>query len=407
MSTCLYLDTARLGQMCPEAQRADRDFARLAGEEAGSLYYDLFLRAGFFSLPPSLRSRYPGLADWSGVPSLKNRIKTALGLPRSRPMLLANRSALLVRLACRALCRRCENVLVTDMLWPAYRAILEDECRQQRRTLTTLPIQRAVLRDRIDQAELTDRLLECYARENCDGLFVSAVTCHGVKLPIPEIVSAASRVHQPKFVVVDAAQAVNHIPLRSTAPHCDFLVAGCHKWLRAYHPMGLGFCCRPEADSIVGEVSREMTERGQLDDPLLQFTWELETGRCETFSETVNLAPLFTAAAAVSRIWQSPLGRNQAFDRQLANTDRVEEVTDGTGWQPVRPESSMRSGILLLQAKRRETRSAPPDALRFTFRSRGLAVSAYVGGLIRTSFLADTLPSPRLRLLRSALQRCA
>ena len=81
MSTCLYLDTARLGQMCPEAQRADRDFARLAGEEAGSLYYDLFLRAGFFSLPPSLRSRYPGLADWSGVPALKSRIKTALGLP--------------------------------------------------------------------------------------------------------------------------------------------------------------------------------------------------------------------------------------------------------------------------------------------------------------------------------------
>ena len=106
MSTCLYLDTARLGQMCPEAQRADRDFARLAGEEAGSLYYDHFLRSGFFSLPPSLRSRYPGLSDWSGVPSLKSRIKIALGLPRARPLLLANRSAVLVRLACRRLCRR-------------------------------------------------------------------------------------------------------------------------------------------------------------------------------------------------------------------------------------------------------------------------------------------------------------
>lgn len=407
MNTCLYLDTARLGQMCPEAQQADRDFARLAGEEAGSLYYDEFLRAGFFSLSPSLRSRYPGLVDWSGVASLKSRIKTALGLPRSRPLLLANRSAVLVRLACRALCRRCENVLVTDMLWPAYRAVLEDECRQERRTLTTLPLRNAILRDRIELADVVDRLVECYARENCDGLLLSAVTCHGVRLPIPEIVPAVSRVRRPGFVVIDAAQAVNHTPLRLTAPHCDFLVAGCHKWLRAYHPMGLGFCCRPAADSIVAAVSREMTERGQLDDPLLSFTWELENGRCEAFSETVNLAPLFTAAAAVSRLWHSPHGRIEEFDRQVANADGVAEVADSTGWQPVRPAASLRSGILLLQAKRSETRSAPPDALRFAFRRWGLAVSAYVGGLVRASFLSDTLSPTGLSQVRSAFGRCA
>jgi selenocysteine lyase/cysteine desulfurase len=322
-------------------------------------------------------------------------------------MFLANRSAELVRLACRALCRRCENVLVTDMLWPAYRAVLEDECRQQRRTLTTLAVQNPILHDGIGQAELVDQLLECYSGENCDGLFLSAVTCHGVRLPIPAIVPAVSRVRRPAFVVADAAQAVNHMPLRSTAPHCDFLVAGCHKWLRAYHPMGLGFCCSPSADSIVAETRREMIERGDLDDPLLSFTWELENGPCEAFSETVNLAPLFTTAAAVSRIWQSPLGRIEAFDRQVANTDCVAEAADSIGWQPVRPAAALRSGILLLQAKRRETRSAPPDTLRLAFRHWGLAVSAYVGGLIRMSFLADTLAAPGLSQVRSALGRCA
>jgi len=407
MSTCLYLDTARLGQMCPEAQRADRDFARLAGEEAGSLYYDDFLRSGFFSLPPSLRRRYPGLADWSGVAALKSRIKTALGLPRARPLLLANRSAVLVRLACRSLYHRCENVLVTDMLWPAYRAILEDECRQQRRTLTTVPIQSAILNDHIDQVELVDRLLEAYAGENCDGLFLSAVTCHGVRLPISEIVPAASRVRRPGFVVVDAAQAVSHTPLSTTAPHCDFLVAGCHKWLRAYHPMGLGFCCRPTADSVVATVGREMAERGQLDDPLLSFTSELENGRCKAFSETVNLAPLFTSAAAVSRLWHSPHGRLQEFDRQIANTDRVAELTEATTWQTVRPHQSMRSGILLLQAKAKDARTAPPDTLRDRFRRQGIAVSAYDGGLVRASLLSHALSPPKLHQVRSALGRCA
>jgi hypothetical protein len=403
----LYLDTARLGQMCPEAQAADRDFARLAGEEAGSLYYDLFLRGGFYSLPPTLRSRYAGLADWSGVSALKSRIKTALGLPTARPLLLASRSAALVRLACRALCRQCDNVLVTDMLWPAYRAILEEECRRQQRLLTTLPLRRPILEDHIGQAELVGRLLECYSRENCDGLFLSAVTFQGVRLPAAELVSAVARVRRPRFVVVDAAQAAGHAPLQLSEPYCDFLIAGCHKWLRAYHPMGLGFCCRPAADAIIAQISAEMTECGQLDDPLLNFTWELENRCCEAFSETVNLAPLFTAAAAVSRIWRSPLGRCDEFDRQLANVDRVAEVTDATSWRPVRPAAAMRSGILLLQAMRPETRSATPDTLRFAFRRCGLALSAYVGGLIRTSLLAESLSRPRLSQLRSVLRQCA
>ena len=49
-------------------------------------------------------------------------------------------------------------------------------------------------------------------------------------------------------------------------------------------------------------------ERGQLnllrllDDPLLRFTWELETGTCQPFTETVNLAPLFTVTGAVERV---------------------------------------------------------------------------------------------------------
>ncbi len=407
MTTCLYLDTARLGQMCPEAQQADRDFARLAGEEAGSLYYDIFLRAGSYSLPPSLRSRYPGLADWSGVSSLKSRINTALGLSAARPLLLANRSATLVRLACRALCRQCENVLVTDMLWPAYRATLETECRQQGRILTTVPLQAPVLQDHISQGELINRVLDIYRREDCDGLLLSAVTCQGVRLPVPQLVSAVSRLRRPRFVVVDAAQAVNHAPLHLATPCCDFLIAGCHKWLQAYHPMGLGSCCRAAADAIVSEISTEMGERGELDDPLLRFTWELENQRCGAFSETVNLAPLFTVAAAVGRIWRSSLGRREQFDRQLGNADRVAELSDATGWRPVRPDAAMRSGILLLQALKPETCSAPPDSLRFNFRRYGLALSAYVGGLIRTSFLAETLSTSRLNQIRSLLRRCA
>ena len=54
MASTLYLDTARLGRMCPEAQAADHDFARLAGEEGCSLYFEQFLRWGYMALPQSL-----------------------------------------------------------------------------------------------------------------------------------------------------------------------------------------------------------------------------------------------------------------------------------------------------------------------------------------------------------------
>ena len=72
MSTFVYLDTARLGQMCREAQAADRDFVRLAGEEGCSLYFEDFLHGGYFGgLSPRRRRRFPNLSGWEGLATLK------------------------------------------------------------------------------------------------------------------------------------------------------------------------------------------------------------------------------------------------------------------------------------------------------------------------------------------------
>jgi hypothetical protein len=160
MYTRLYLDTARLGRMCPEAQAADRDFARFASEEGCSLYFEHFLRWGYTALPPSLARRYLSLSFWAGVTAFKNDLKTVLCLPRQRKVLIANRSAQLVRLAARLLCQRCENILVTDTEWPAYMNTLAAECQRTGRRLTTVPMREAILRDRIGQDEAIDRLAD-------------------------------------------------------------------------------------------------------------------------------------------------------------------------------------------------------------------------------------------------------
>lgn len=403
MSSILYLDTARLGRMCPESLAADHDFARLAGEEGCSLYFEQFLRSGFTALPPSLARQYPGLSFWAGVTAFKNDLKTAVCLPRQRRVLVANRSAQLVRLAARLLCQRCENILVTDMEWPAYVQALTAECQRTGRLMTTVPMREAILRARIGQDEAIDRLLDHYRRFNCDGLFLSAVTYQGVQLPIRQFVQSFQPREKPRFVVVDGAQALNHVPLGLADEYCDLLLAGCHKWLRAYHPLGLAFCCRRSSEKLVTNALREMQECGEIDDPLLTFTNQLETDSTERYSETVNLLPIFTAAAAVRRMLYSPRAKREELDIQKTNVNLVVDQTANTNWRPLQPVIPMQSGVLLLESRNRHGSEVASDVVRQRFSTAGVAITVYDKGLIRVSCPGLPFGSSELPRLKSVL----
>jgi hypothetical protein len=406
MSTLLYLDTARLGRMCPEAQAADHDFARLAGEEGCSLYFEQFLRFGFTALPPSLARQYPGLSFWAGVTAFKNDLKTAVCLPRQRRVLVANRSAQLVRLAARLLCQRCENILVTDMEWPAYVQALAVECQRRGRVLTTVPMRDAILWDKISQDEAIDQLLNNYRQHNCDGVFLSAVTYQGVQLPVRQFVQSLQPREKPRFVVVDGAQALNHVPLGLADEYCDLLLAGCHKWLRAYHPLGLAFCCRQSTERLIAATLAETQAKGEIDDPMLTFTNQLETESTEIYSETVNLVPMFTAAAAVRRMLHSARAKQEELATHMTNADRVADQAAVTGWHPFRPTMPMQSGVLLLESKIPETRQVPADYLRQRFLTNDIALTVYLGGLLRVSLPIQPVVLPDFNRLQAAfLQR--
>jgi hypothetical protein len=407
MLTRLYLDTARLGRMCPEAQAADHDFARFASEEGCCLYFEHFLRSGYMALPCSLANEYRGLSFWAGVRAFKNDLKTVLTLPRERQVFVANRSAQLVRMAGRLLTSRCENILVTDMEWPAYVQALEAEVDRAGRTLTRVPLREAVLGGEAGEAEFVDTVVAAYQAGNCDGLFLSAVTFQGVCVPVAKIVQALGSRHRPRFTVVDGAQAVNHVPLGLAAGYCDLLLTGCHKWLRAYHPLGLAFCCRADSEEFVRQIYAEMRRQGELDDPLLIFSSQLETGERESFSETVNLVPMFTAAAAVRRMLSSPRSKRDELAVQVGNADRIAEQVPAAGWRPKRPAAGMRSGILLLEPRNASTRSAPPDVLRERLLTAGVALTTYDGGVIRASMPDAPLSPGHQNALQVALSRCA
>ncbi|MBX9578871.1 MAG: aminotransferase class V-fold PLP-dependent enzyme [Gemmataceae bacterium] len=381
----LYLDTARLGRMSPRAQQAQRDFALMAGRDGGSVRFERLLRAGVEAVPAAVADQYPGLAAWRGVGPLKASLRALAGGRPDLPVLLATRSAALMRLAARLLFHPCRNVLVTDLGWPAYHAILEAERVRTGRRVTTVPLLRRLLDGRLSEDEAVEVVRAAYLREGCDGLFLTAVSNLGVRLPIERVVRSLEAAGAVRFVVIDGAQDFCHAPADLRNDYGDLYLAGSHKWLGAYHPMGLGFYGRPRSRSFIETVLALLVAGGGLDDPLLRFSTQLEDDALDGTTETVGLAPVFACQGAVADALAGPRPPADVLPSRLANSDAAADVAAASGWTPHRPRADFRSGILLLDPERMAVRELSGPAVRAAFDDRGVAVTGYDGGRVRLS----------------------
>jgi selenocysteine lyase/cysteine desulfurase len=405
--THLYLDTARLGRMTPRAQQAHLDFARLAGAEGGSLFFERFLQFGADHWPAAAQRTYPGLSDWRGVPALKSSLRVLAGSDPELPVLLAARSAQLMRLAARLLVRTCENVLVTDLGWPPYHDILEAAARWAGRAITVASIRDAVFQGRASEEEVLRRVIDCAIQQGCDGLFLTAVSHLGVRLPVERIVRAVEACRPLRFAVIDGAQEFCHVSADLRNEYCDLYLAGCHKWLGACHPMGLGFYGRRRSRGVIETTLEKLLSSGEIDDPLLCFSSQLEGEHLDGRTETVNLAPLFAGQGAVADALEAettPAGR---LPQRLANLAGVAGMSAAAGWQSRLVPRELQSGILLLQAEREKRREDSPEALRQSFSDQGIAVTGYEDGLVRLSMPEPPWRPEELAHLEHALQATA
>src|SRR5262249_15476470 len=139
-----------------------------------------------------------------------------------------------------------------------------------------------------------------------------------------EIVASLSSVRPPRLVVVDGAQALAHVPIDLQGS--DVYLAGCHKWLGAGHPLGLAFHPRPRSREFLRNVAEDMLADGDMNDPLLLFTVQLENRRLEPFSETVSLAGLFSCAAAAVTEMDNSLEPPARLQIRLANAAALAEA---------------------------------------------------------------------------------
>ena len=74
-----------------------------------------------------------------------------------------------------------------------------------------------------------------------------------------------------------------------------------------------------------------MIDAGELDDPLLLFTRQLEGKTSGAFSETVSLVNLFSSAAAVAAALEDTRSAGLRFATRLDNAEAVRQVGLETG----------------------------------------------------------------------------
>lgn len=227
----------------------------------------------------------------------------------------------------------------------------------------------------------------------------------GIRLPVADIVAAIRRRTDLKFVAIDAAQAIGHVPLLSDIKGSDLVIAGTHKWFGGYLPLGLAFLSNEQTRKEIVETSERMRANEDLDDPLLDFQADLEFGSLRTHTETVNLTPLLTCSGALQDFTR-PDGRVEVSLRhQLTNAETIRTLAEANGWQPLLSASDQRTGIVLLQSVRPSIQSLSAEALRRQMQQGGVTATAYDGGIIRLSMPRTMLTSDELQHIENLLQR--
>ena len=227
--------------------------------------------------------------------------------------------------------------------------------------------------------DVANFLAEEFSRQRCDGLFLPAVDHLGIRLPIRSIVERIRGRSELRFCFIDAAQAFCHVPLEECFACADFVVAGSHKWMGAYLPTGIGLFGQRRSREI---IEHRVRQSEHIDDPLLHFTEQLDTGDLNGDSETANLASLFACAGAAADRSKSA-GRAIAFLPELGAPPFP--LSPPEHWRPIQPVAAMRSRILLLKSDDSSTQSASVQTIRNTWLELGGIVTAYEGGLVRLS----------------------
>jgi hypothetical protein len=395
----LYLDDARIGRFRPQARRLHQRFLEFVADAPSSRNVLGLLVHGTEGLSSVNVQHKRGLKAWRGVNHFRESIAVEFVNVAARDVYLAGRSRSLMNLGARMLSLSCRRILSVDLNWPVYQHELSEIAKQVDCELTVARIQDHLILERWDVDDLTDFLCRSYERGRCDGLFLPAVDSLGIRLPITEIVTRLRAKHEVRFVLVDAAQALGHTDLSEIAGLADFMVAGTHKWVRSYIPLGVGVAANPASQQWIANFMNSAIGTNGAGDSLSHMLHSIDQCRDTRFPETVNLAGLFSGFGA----WTATPSPRAVLDIRIANADRIASIAMYNGWEPLRPHKTMHSGSLLLQISSREARVRSADEIRNQFEDSGIVISAYQNGVVRLAMPEVLMPVEHVVRIQDAL----
>lgn len=397
----LYLDDARIGRFRPHARKLHQRFLELVADAPSSRNVLDYLIHGAEKIS-SIGDRHKrGLKAWHGVKHFRTSIANTFQNVATRDVYFAGRSRGLMHLGASILSRSCSRILSVDLNWPVYQHELAETAKQVDCELVVARIQDHIIAERWDVDDLCTYLCDAYDRNRCDGLFLPAVDSMGIRLPIAEIVQRLRAKQDIRFVLVDAAQALGHTDLNEIGSFADFIVAGTHKWVGSYIPLGVGIAMNPKSQQWIANFSNSAMGTKSSGDSLLHMLHSIDKG-CDTlFPETVNLGGLIAGFGA----WTATPSPQSALDMRIANADLVASIAEFNGWEPLRPNEAMRSGSLILQSTNRQTRQRSNDEVRNAFADSGIVLSTYANGIVRMAMPETLLKTEQILWIQDALHR--
>lgn len=388
MSAMLYLDTARLGQMSPTALKTHCDFVRLMAEDPSSLYTEQFLFDGA-NATPSIAQRFPELARWLGIEGFQNELRAAFAgrTDTNTEILLSSRTTNLMKLGVESLAGR-KRLLITDLTWPPYRKWILKYAVRSGLAVTMLRLRKSVWQG-MTAVDLTQIVLSALRRSGSDGLFLPAVTHTGIRLPLQNILRETATDAGVR-TIIDASQAYGHVDTNEWSHLADFVFGGCHKWVRAYLPISVGFA---------KGFHRHQIRRSLVRDPLTHFCRSVATGTTGPM-ETVNLSPLFSAHGAISDLPSQKSNRADSLDVRIIQR----MIQEHPHWQASQTHESLRSRMLMIQTRTDSLKQLSPQTLRAMMGRSSVSVTTYNGGHLRLSVPMSKMQPKEHRQLRTALR---
>lgn len=388
----LYLDTARMGRTSPTAKEIQTEYLDLATTHGCPPEIEDLLSHGGEAWTDRLRRRYPNLAEWRGVKNLKSQLRRLVGARASDPVLLAGRTRWLMQLGANRLSSRCRRVLATDLGWSPYHEVLRQTLGRDR--LIELPLRSRIERDGLNAEEVTQLIQQEARKQETAGAFFSTISHDGIRLPVRAILEK----HPFRGVVLDGAQEVAHAQPRLAHLSYDLYLAGTHKWLRSFQPMGFAVMGRggdwePRPHGLEGLAPPTA-------DPLARFSAQLESSRLDHVTETTSVTGLLSTYGAANDALQCWKHEKAALV-QKRNADRIADHIRPSRWDPILPHPSLRSGILILKTNLSST--TPTQVLRRRFARSGVTLSVLSATRLRLSMPRRQLMGDEIKCIRDAL----